>query len=248
MSSAGQMSHEVQMTPERANITRQPVNPGILDPLYPSVDTPLFFLYYPSIMGIQEIEVKFLLDDMPAMQERIIALGGICGGPVFETNIRFENKSRDLRKNRSILRLRKDRKATLTFKADANEPEAQFKINTEYEVVVNDFSMMQQILEALGFHQEQIYEKKRETVSLHHTTLCLDTMPFGPFLEIEGGKNDIRHMAQRLGLVWDNRILLNYITIFDRIKTECRLPFSDITFENFERFPVDVRKYRFLLA
>lgn len=195
-----------------------------------------------------EIEVKFVLDDVPAIKDRIIQLGGNCGGPVFETNIRFESESHGLEKNRSILRLRKDRKTTLTFKSDANEPDKQFKINTEYEVVVDDFPMMQHILEALGFHQEQIYEKNRETVSLHHTTLCIDSMPFGPFLEIEGTKKDIRDMAQRLGLVWEERIILNYVTIFERIKKECRLPFSDITFENFERFPVDIRNYRFLLA
>ena len=199
-------------------------------------------------MDILEIEVKFLLDDMPALQDRIIQLGGISDGPVFETNIRFENASHGLRKNRSILRLRKDRKTTLTFKSDANEPDNQFKINTEYEVVVADFAMMKQILEALGFHQEQIYEKKRDTVRLLHTTLCMDTMPFGTFLEIEGSKENIRDMVQHLGLVWEDRILLNYIAIFERLKKECHLPFSDITFKNFEQFPADIRDYRFLLA
>ena len=199
-------------------------------------------------MDILEIEVKFLLDDMPAIQDRIIQLGGISDGPVFETNIRFENESHGLRKNRSILRLRNDRKTTLTFKSDANEPDNQFKINTEYEVVVDNFSMMEQILKALGFHQEQIYEKNRDTVLLHHTVICLDTMPFGPFLEIEGSKENIREMAQRLGLVWEDRVILNYITIFERLKKECNLPFSDITFKNFEQFPTDIRDYRFLLT
>ena len=199
-------------------------------------------------MDILEIEVKFLLDDMQAIQDRITQLGGISEGPVFETNIRFENASHGLRKNRSILRLRKDRKTTLTFKSDANENDHQFKINTEYEVVVDDFAMMKQILEALGFQQEQIYEKKRDTVMLHHTTLCMDTMPFGTFLEIEGSKENIRDMVQRLGLVWEDRILLNYIAIFERLKKECRLPFSDITFKNFEPFPTNIRDYRFLLA
>ena len=199
-------------------------------------------------MDILEIEVKFLLDDMPAIQDRIIQLGGISDGPVFETNIRFENESHGLRKNRSILRLRNDRKTTLTFKSDANEPDNQFKINTEYEVVVDDFALMKKILEALGFHQEQIYEKNRETISLHHTILCLDTMPFGSFLEIEGSKENILDMVQRLGLVWEDRIILNYITIFERLKKECHLPFSDITFKNFEQFPTDIRNYRFLLA
>jgi hypothetical protein len=41
-------------------------------------------------MDILEIEVKFLLDDIPAFQDRIIQLGGISDGPVFETNIRKE--------------------------------------------------------------------------------------------------------------------------------------------------------------
>jgi adenylate cyclase, class 2 len=199
-------------------------------------------------MNMLEIEVKFLLDDMATIQDRIRQLGGMGQGPVFETNLRFENESHGLGKNRTLLRLRQDRRATLTFKSDANKPDDQFKINTEYEVVVNDFSTMKQILEALGFHQEQIYEKKRESICLNQTTLCLDSMPFGPFLEIEGGKKDIKDMARRLGLAWEDRILLNYVAIFERLKKECQLPFSDITFKNFERFPVDIRDYRFLLT
>lgn len=67
-------------------------------------------------------------------------------------------------------------------------------------------------------------------------------------LEIEGAKKDIKEMARRLGLAWEDRILLNYVVIFERLKKECRLPFSDITFKNFEQFPVDIRDYRFLLT
>jgi hypothetical protein len=46
-------------------------------------------------MDTLEIEVKFLLDDMPALQDRIIQLGGISDGPVFETNIRFERLKKE---------------------------------------------------------------------------------------------------------------------------------------------------------
>ena len=206
-----------------------------------------FFSTIRSIMDMLEIEVKFLLEDVSAIRDRIIRLGGIGGDSVFETNIRFENPFLGLGKNGSILRLRKDRKTTLTFKSNTGDPDDQYKINTEYEVTVGDFSMMKQILEALGFHQEQLYEKNRETILWHNTTLCMDVMPFGHFLEIEGGKEDIRDMAQRLGLAWEDRITLSYVAIFERIKKECRLPFSDITFENFKRFPVNLLEYRFLL-
>jgi len=193
-----------------------------------------------------EIEVKFLLEDLADMRERIIQIGGVCNGPVFESNIRFESGSQELKQQRSLLRLRQDQNTTLTFKREPLTPQDQFKIHTEYEVQVDNFDVMKKILEALGFHQEQVYEKKRETIFMQDTMLCIDRMPFGPFLEIEGSQKNIREMAHRLGLAWEDRILLNYIAIFDRLKQACNLPFSNITFKNFERFPVDVRAYRYL--
>jgi adenylate cyclase class 2 len=145
------------------------------------------------------------------------------------------------------LRLRKDKKARLTYKSDPPENSREFKIFNELEVEVSEFTTMNQILESLGFHVAQKYEKWRETFTLGDTHFCLDTMPFGDILEIEGQKKDIRHFSSRLGLTWDERILLNYLEIFDILRNLLNLQFKDITFDNFKGIDVDAAKLRHYL-
>jgi adenylate cyclase class 2 len=190
-----------------------------------------------------EIEVKFYLSDMDRMRDRIIEIGGVSRGRVLETNIRFDDADNSLIQKKSLLRLRKDKTTTLTFKSEPPVKDNQFKILRELEVEVSDFTTMKHILESLGFREEQVYEKWRETFVLHSTNLCLDMMPYGSFLEIEGPKEDIKKLASQIGLKWEKRILLNYLAIFDVIKQKSNLPFYDVTFSNFINIRFDLAEY-----
>ncbi|CAN2042237.1 adenylate cyclase, class 2 [Candidatus Magnetomoraceae bacterium gMMP-15] len=185
-------------------------------------------------MNHTEIEVKFHIQDLNAMRKKILDLGALSQGRVFETNIRFEDSKKSLIKKKALLRLRKDDKARLTFKCEPDFSDSDFKILKEFEVVVDNFDTMALILKSLGFHEEQVYEKWRETFLYNNTYLCLDEMPYGIFLEIEGTKESILDLAQRLGLDRKKRIILNYLEIFENIRKEQGLSFSDITFEAFK--------------
>ena len=187
-----------------------------------------------------EIEVKFYLNDIQSMHKRISGLGARSQGRFFEKNLRFEDVDRTLQLKKSLLRLRQDNKTTLTFKSTPPDHNNQFKILKELEVEVNDFNTMTCILEALGFHCEQIYEKWRETLTIKQTQFCLDRMPYGDFLEIEGREDDIKDFAVRLGLPWGKRILLNYLEIFEILKRKLNLDFTDVTFNNFKNTPLDL--------
>ncbi len=181
-----------------------------------------------------EIEVKFFLTNIEPVRNRIIELGAEQKGRVFETNIRYEDADKNLIKNKSLLRLRQDEKTTFTFKSEHKAENQEFKVHRELEVEVSDFKIMNQILETLGFHKEQIYEKWRETFLLDKTVLCIDTMPFGDFLEIEGTGSDIIDVAQKIGFCWEKRILSNYLALFETIKSKLQLSFTDVTFQNFK--------------
>jgi adenylate cyclase class 2 len=194
-----------------------------------------------------EIEVKFYLSDMDFIRDRILEIGAVSRGRVFETNLRFDDADNHLIQKKSLLRLRQDTKTTLTFKSEPAFKDDQFKILKELEVEVSDFPTMKHILESLGFREEQVYEKWRETFLLNHTNLCLDTMPYGDFLEIEGQKEDIKKLASQIGLKWKKRILLNYLAIFDIIRQKTNLPFYDVTFSNFINIRFDIAKYLDLL-
>jgi len=195
-------------------------------------------------MDSYEIEVKFYIaDNMQQIREHILALGAKPLGRVFESNILFEDEARSLRKKNCLLRLRKDSKTKLTFKSSPIAADNQFKIRRELEVEVSDFSKMNSILEALGFRKEQIYEKWREEFVLDSTIFCMDTMPYGNFLEIEGEKENIRPLAEQIGLGWEQRIITSYIGIFAFIRQQLNLNFSDITFDNFKTVEADFGKY-----
>jgi len=190
-----------------------------------------------------ETEVKFFITDPMKLREKLISLGALSGGNIFETNIIFEDKDKNLIKNKSLLRLRKDSKTTLTFKSQPPDADSRFKMLRELEVEVSDFPTATRILESLGFIKEQIYEKWRETLVLESTYFCIDKTPYGDFLEIEGNKEEIMEYASLLGLDWKERILLNYLELFDILKKILDLSFSDITFENFKNVGGDFSKY-----
>ena len=190
-----------------------------------------------------EIEVKFHLADANWVRDRILAIGASACGRIFETNIRFEDAAKSLKDRGMLLRLRKDDRVRLTLKSPAADVDKDFKIHSELEVQVDDLDTCHAIMEGLGFHPEQTYEKWRETFILDQTGFCLDTMPYGTFLEIEGAEKDIRTHAASLGLNWQKRILLNYLEIFEIIRQTLCLSFKDLTFKNFENIKVDMATF-----
>ena len=190
-----------------------------------------------------EHEAKFILTDLQSVRSNIIALNAHSDGRFFETNIRYEDEKESLAQKKRLLRLRQDRKAWLTFKSPPAVVDREVKTMNEIEVSVSDFDAMNQILVAVGFHRAQVYEKWRETFILDSAFFCLDTMPFGDFLEIESTPDQVRSLAAKLGLPWEKRVLDNYLAIFARLKKWEGLPFNDLTFENFENVSVDLSRY-----
>jgi adenylate cyclase class 2 len=196
---------------------------------------------------IVEIEVKFFLPEVHTIRNRIVAEGATFTGKHFETNTCFENETCSFKEQDMLLRLRKDDKTRLTVKMRPPVTDKGFKIYREMEVEVDDFDTCQAILENLGFHPHQTYEKWRETFVLGDTKLLIDTTPYGDFLELEGVKQAISDLADRLDLKWKERILLNYLAIFEIIRREENLPFCDMTFDNFRGQAVNMETYLHLL-
>ncbi len=199
-------------------------------------------------MAPLEIEVKFHLTDPDGIRRRIRSLDAAFGGVSDELNLRFEDAADSLVKKKMLLRLRKADGITLTCKSPAQRADTQFKVHQELEVTVSDFGTMQAILETLGYHIAQRYEKRRETYTIGDTVLCLDTMPYGDFLEIEGEPDAIRKIAGQLGLDWSKRILSNYLAIFEDLRRQLGLSFTDVTFENFKDIPVDFTAFAHLFT
>ena len=140
-----------------------------------------------------EIEVKFYISDRAPILQKIQKQGSVSSGRALEVNARFDDLQQSLYKKGELLRLRKSAgNNILTYKSLPQKTDRRFKVFNESEVIVSDFETLSQILDNLGFHVQQVYEKWRESFSLDTTHICLDEMPFGNFLEIEGEPEGIQ--------------------------------------------------------
>ncbi len=185
-------------------------------------------------MTENEIEVKFLVNDLPRLELRIKALGGkLVQQRVKETNLRFDTPDGLLSKDHRVLRLRQDQVARLTFKGPA-QMNRTVSVRKEIEVEVSNFEDTRLLLESLGYSPFMVYEKYRTTYSLGEVLVTLDEMPFGHFSEIEGpDAGRLQEIAESLWLDWALRSLDSYSALFERVKTNCGWTMQNLSFEEF---------------
>ena len=90
-------------------------------------------------MDAQETEVKFHIRDLARLEIRLRQLGAeLVQERVEETNLRFDTADRKLGQAYQVLRLRRDRKAWITFKGPGQEREGILS-RVEIETEVADF-------------------------------------------------------------------------------------------------------------
>jgi adenylate cyclase class 2 len=82
----------------------------------------------------------------------------------------------------------------------AETASANAKIYEESETDVADADNVRMILAGLGFNPVLRYEKIREKWTLLGCEVCLDTLPFGDFVELEGSEDAISACASALAL------------------------------------------------
>lgn len=182
----------------------------------------------------QEIEVKFLISNLPALLNKIESLGALTLRPrMLETNLRFDTPNHKLSERAQVLRLRQDDQAILTFKSPGEIVNGVIS-RTELEVVVSNFQTARAILEALGFQVFMTYEKYRQNFKLNDLVASVDEMPYGNFIELEGSSPEhVRATADLLGLDWNQRINLSYTALFGLYNQNTGNSFRDLSFETF---------------
>ena len=177
------------------------------------------------------------------MHQRFHTIGARPKPKVFEVNTCYDTPQHHIAIRDGVLRLRQDNACHLTLKRRPAMDDPDVKVYRELEVLVSDFDTMEKILGSLGYHPVRRYEKWRQTYILKDTLLCMDTLPFGNFLEIEGDKRSIRHTSEQLGLAWEKRILTSYLAIFDQLQKEAHLTFDNPTFDRFKGIAVSIEPF-----
>ena len=204
----------------------------------------------------QETEAKFYVLNLAEIKKHLQDLGArLIQSRVLETNIRFDLPDGGLRSEGRVLRLRRDTEARFTYKGPSTNEQGVLS-RTEIEFTVGDFEKAKEFMEALGYQKLLYYDKYRTTYSLDSTSspvdfqqqavgresclIMLDELPYGNFVEIEGGDSKmIRAVSDQLNLDWDAAIGTSYTALFERARKTLRFVFRDLSFENFEGIEVN---------
>jgi adenylate cyclase, class 2 len=179
-----------------------------------------------------EVELKFPVADIDELRSRLIEVGARGDGEIFEDNLLLDDVEESLRRRGEMLRLRRDRRLTLTHKAPVSN--LAFKTRVEREVHVDDFDGTVAILQAIGFHPSVRYQKFRQTFTLdivvggyfdalaprHQVVITLDRLPFGTFCEIEGAPEAIEATARLLDLNVADASIEDYLALWERLVRE----------------------------
>ena len=187
----------------------------------------------------QEIESKFYVRNLAAVEKTLVACGAECIVPRgFEYNLRFDNKQNSLQRQHKVLRLRKFDDIRLTFKGPG-ERLGNAISREEIELVVDNFDQAQKFLEGLGYKVAAIYEKYRAMYSMGTALVTLDELPYGKFVEIEAeNPKQIKEIAIQLGLEPDSAIPYSYQGLFEQIKSTMQLPVKNLSFWEFENMDI----------
>ena len=204
----------------------------------------------------QETEAKFYVLNLAEIKKHLQDLGArLLQSRVLETNLRFDLPDGGLRSEGRVLRLRRDTEARFTYKGPSMNEQGVLS-RTEIEFTVGDFEKAKEFMEALGYQKLLYYDKYRTTYSLDSTSLLgdfrkqtaglqsclimLDELPYGNFVEIEGGDSQmIRAVSDQLNLNWDAAIGTSYTALFERARKTLRFVFQDLSFENFAGLEVN---------
>lgn len=176
-----------------------------------------------------ETELKVRDVDLDAVRQSLHQAGGDCQGRVFEANEVFDDAAGALRAAGILLRLRAESGGAgglLTLKLPVAGP-AGLKTREERETRVDDPDAARAVLEGLGYRVLLRYEKVRETWLLAGCHVCLDHLPFGDFVELEGPPAAIAEALARLGLEGRPTSDRNYHALYREHLARRGLPAQD---------------------
>jgi adenylate cyclase class 2 len=199
--------------------------------------------------NFQELELKYYVNDLNRLQERVISLGAECTQTrVQEINLRFDLPGYELSAAGKALRLRYDTEARLTFKGPSQSAEG-VRLRQEIEFIADNYQAAREFLLALGYQVILVYEKFRTTYMFDNVQILLDELPYGNFIEIEGvAPVKIREVSQYLGLNWEARISESYTVLFDRLRDQLNLNFNNLVFESFQGLKITAQDLNVLPA
>jgi adenylate cyclase, class 2 len=182
-----------------------------------------------------EIEIKFRIDDVQALNRRLRKSGFRLVTPgTHEMNTLYDLAGQVLRKRGELLRLRRyGPEWLLTHKAKGKAGRHKTRVETETKVA--DGVKMEAILRALKFAPTFRYEKFRAEWSDGKGHVVVDETPIGTLGEIEGPSRWIDRTAQALQIPRRDYITATYSELFFQWKRQTGSPANEMTFKAMRR-------------
>lgn len=182
-----------------------------------------------------ETEIKFCVDDLASLAERLTAAGFHLDTPrAFESNVLYDTPDRAMRARTEILRIRNYAgRWTMTHKRlpDDSPGEDRHKHRIETETEVSDGNALADVFRSLGLVCAFRYEKWRSEWSDGEGHCVIDETPIGNYAELEGPADWIDRVAARLGVSPEQYLTLSYGRLFEQWREQHHSQATDLTFE-----------------
>lgn len=177
-----------------------------------------------------EVEIKFIVDDLAALEEKLRAAGFCVVTPrTHEMNVLYDRDG-ELRAQGEVLRLR-EYGGRWTFTHKSKGSDGRHKQRVEHESEVKDGAAVERILQALGFEASFRYEKFRTEWTDGQGEVVVDETPIGTIAEIEGSPEWIDATAAKLGVSPEQYITKSYAVLFYEWRQRTGSKADEMTFE-----------------
>jgi predicted adenylyl cyclase CyaB len=150
---------------------------------------------------MEEIEIKFAVNDTKTITEKLRKLGfRIAIGRHREKNYLFDDRGASLQKAGKLLRIRKTPSSeTLTYKGPISA-KSKLKRREEIECRIEHADVLMRILQETGFTIQTEYSKYRTVFEKGGFNISLDETEAGNYLEVEGpSEEEVTKLGERLG-------------------------------------------------
>jgi adenylate cyclase class 2 len=177
-----------------------------------------------------ETELKFETNEPEKVLSVLISLGAKTISRNKQKTIRFDTSNHDLEQKGVFIRVRSEGdENTITLKEKIGNDET-VRQRKETEFKIEDLDKMSYIIEKLGFDYVLIMEKYRIELTYKDSHICIDEMPFGFYVEIEGEETDINNIAHELGFKPEEKIIVTYWDLFEDWKKDKDIQGQNIVF------------------
>lgn len=169
--------------------------------------------------------IKLRIDNPDKIINMLRRNGAVYFGGGLEKIKRFDTQDQLYEKNGKYFRIKEGLHNSFELKEKIDvDVKIRTRLDTEFEI--EDVEKMEYLLNVLGLKYVRILEKYTQHWKYKNVNIVLDEVNFGFFIDIEGNDSDIEEFCDIMNLEKNNKILVTYWELFERISNERDILFN----------------------